>query len=319
MAYLLADVELSRPLPSLSLRGEEDGVGVLVRLHDRPIDFVLQALPAGSTLAPEALEALIAGAARVKLVALSLADELAPRLDPRPVEVTILHAPPSTAALERAGTRWVAFLAPGATADRGWRAGLEEALAEQPDAAAVTGLVLPSALETDAQVELARAGGLGLGFGKLRLTGARRAGSPFHPVDGRLLGASGNVVVRRDLALAVGGFDSSLAGTGAHEPELLFRLVHSGHVLAYEPRMLAFHVLHAGSRAAGARFVAQVGQAGAVDPSQRARARRAVAWWAAKAGKRLVRGPVRLDPRTRGAAVAELAGGLGAAIRARRS
>ena len=60
-----------------------------------------------------------------------------------------------------------------------------------------------------------------------------------------LLGVSANLVVRRDVLQAVGGFDERLGpGTwfaAAEDLELLDRLVAAGHVGRYAPSLLAFH------------------------------------------------------------------------------
>jgi hypothetical protein len=304
--YLVVDVELSRPLPAVALGAREDGVALLVRRRGRPLGLVLRALAPGTALDAEQLGEMIAAELRVALVRAAVEDELAPAPEAEPLPLAVVDGPVTDAALRTATTSHVAFLASGTVADEGWQAGAAEAIAEQPDAAAVTGPVLPRALPTEAAVAFERNGGRHLGFEKLRFVGEWRPGEPSHPIDPRGLGTQGNLLVRRDAALAVGG-----AGEG--EADLLYRLLRAGHALAYEPRMLAFHDGPADPQAAAARFAGHALRVARTDASQRDRARRALAWWAMQAAKRLLSGPIPADPRTRPQALAELAGAARAA------
>jgi hypothetical protein len=306
--YLLADVELSRPLPRVSLAAGEDGVALLVRRYERPLGYLLRALAPGTVLGPGGLGELIADELRVALVREAIADQLLPAGELAEPELTVVAGSVSDRELQAASTPYVAFVSADAVPDAGWRAGVAEALAEQPDAAAVTGLVLPRALDTAAQVAFERAGGFHLGFETLRFAGERRPEEPFYPVDTRALGAVGNLVVRRDAALAAGG-------AGAGEGDLLYRLVRAGHALAYEPRMLVFHSRAPGPEETGARLVAQAARTARTDPGDRGRARRALGWWAARAAKRLLTGPIASDPRSRPVVVAELREAAAAARR----
>ena len=55
-------------------------------------------------------------------------------------------------AMREATGDWIAFLDDDTVVDSGWLCGLQAAWTECPDASAVTGLVLPYELETEAQL-----------------------------------------------------------------------------------------------------------------------------------------------------------------------
>src|ERR687897_479970 len=113
-------------------------------------------------------------------------------------------------ALAEAGGELVAFLDDDVLVDRGWLHGLQEALAENPDAAAVTGLVLPAELATEAQVRFERRGGFRRGFQKQRYAGQTLAGNPLYPTGAGIFGAGCNMVLRKEVVLGLGGFDEAL-------------------------------------------------------------------------------------------------------------
>ena len=59
MSYRIAEVELSRPLSPLTLAPDQDGFGLIARLRDRLIGFVLHPAPPGSTLAAAELQRIV--------------------------------------------------------------------------------------------------------------------------------------------------------------------------------------------------------------------------------------------------------------------
>jgi glycosyltransferase involved in cell wall biosynthesis len=59
MPYRIAEVELSQPLPGLALTPDQDGFGLIARLRDRLIGFVLHPAPPGSTLNPLELQRIV--------------------------------------------------------------------------------------------------------------------------------------------------------------------------------------------------------------------------------------------------------------------
>jgi glycosyltransferase involved in cell wall biosynthesis len=224
-------------------------------------------------------------------------------------------------ALVEATTDFVAFLDDDAEADRGWWVGLEEALSENPDAAVITGLVLPFELESDAQIMFERRGGFRRGFTKLRYRGDRLPGNPLYPTGAGIFGAGCNMVVHRQIALQLGGFDEAL-DTGPPLPgggdiDMFYRVLRAGHPLVYEPRMLVFHKHRRETERLrrqywtwGTGFMAFVAKTYATDPSQRQKLRHLMRWWLVHHLNEL-----RYSVRGRGAATpglvaSELIGGL---------
>jgi GT2 family glycosyltransferase len=224
-------------------------------------------------------------------------------------------------ALAEAGGELVAFLDDDVLVDRGWLHGLQEALAENPDAAAVTGLVLPAELATEAQVRFERRGGFRRGFQKQRYAGQTLAGNPLYPTGAGIFGAGCNMVLRKEVVLGLGGFDEAL-DTGPSLPgggdlDIFYRVVRAGHPLVYEPRMLVFH-RHRRELAAlrrqywswGEGFMAFVVKTYRTDPPQRSKLRRLVRWWFADQLSSLRRSVRPRTPLTPGLVLAELAGGV---------
>jgi GT2 family glycosyltransferase len=224
-------------------------------------------------------------------------------------------------ALREAGGTFVAFLDDDVVVDREWAAGLDEALAENPDAGAVTGLVLPWELRTPAQVVFERRGGFRRGTRKLRYHGSRHAGNPLYPVGAGMFGAGANMVLRRQLVLALGGFDEAL-DTGPPLPgggdiDIFHRVVAAGVPLVYEPRMLVFHrhrpeheALRRQYLSWGEGFIAYLEKTYRADPAQRLKARALLGWWLNYAGRNVAKTVLGRDPATPDLALAELAGGL---------
>jgi GT2 family glycosyltransferase len=139
-------------------------------------------------------------------------------------------------ALSEATSEWIAYLDDDVVVDRGYFDGLAAAWAEHPDAGAVTGLVLPLELETEAQIIFERNGGFGRGFTPRRYASALSAG---------IFGAGCNMAFNRQALLALGGFDEAL-DTGAPLPgggdlDIFYRTVRASWIFVYEPRMAVFH------------------------------------------------------------------------------
>ncbi|MBA2441545.1 MAG: glycosyltransferase [Rubrobacter sp.] len=129
--------------------------------------------------------------------------------------------------------------------DPGWATALAEAFRD-PEVMAVTGLVVPYELETEAQVLFERYGGFGRGYKRkywrIDLEGCERAleylGTGRH-------GTGANMAYRCDLFQRIGAFDPALdVGTvtnGGGDLEMLFRVLKEGYLLAYEPAALVRH------------------------------------------------------------------------------
>jgi len=192
-------------------------------------------------------------------------------------------------ALAEAGGEWIAFLDDDIVADRWWFDALEDALRENPDAAAITGLVLPLELSTTAQIVFEKRGGFQRGFDPRRY-GSVLPGNPVHPCGAGIFGTGSNMAFRRDTLRQLGGFDEAL-DTGAPLPgggdlDMFFRIIRAGNILVYEPRFLVFHE-HRRDEAAlqrqyytwGLGLMAYVDKHRRADIAYRDRFRRLIRWW----------------------------------------
>jgi GT2 family glycosyltransferase len=204
-------------------------------------------------------------------------------------------------ALREARGRYVAFLDDDTVADEGWLDGLRAALADQPDAVVVTGLVLPFELESLAQILFERRGGFRRGFGPRRFAGARHPDTPLFPLGAGMFGAGANMVVRKDAVLGLGGFDEALdtgrALPGGGDLDIFYRVLRAGHALAYEPRMLVFHKHRRSYRSMlrqyrswGAGLAAYLEKTVAAEPAQQELVRRLRRWWLGYQMRELARG-----------------------------
>lgn len=144
----------------------------------------------------------------------------------------------------------VAFLDDDAVADPGWAAALLAPFQEDRQVAAVTGRVLPLALETDGQQVFEANGGFSRGERQVRLPrdtderlhGRRRAPLIAWAVS---VGSGCSLAVHRWRILSLGGFDEALdlgpALPGGGDHDALWRLLSAGWTVVYEPAALARH------------------------------------------------------------------------------
>lgn len=191
----------------------------------------------------------------------------------------------------------VAFLDDDVVVDRDWLRGLRRAWAENPDAGCVTGLVLPMALETDAQILFEAGGGFRRGFRPIRY-GAERYGDRLYPCGAGRFGAGANMSLRRELVLRLGGFDEAL-DTGRPLPgggdlDIFYRVLRAGSTLVYEPQTAVYHehrrdmaVLRRQYYTWGVGFMAFVMKSMEADPPMRGRFRRMIGWWFRDQARRL--------------------------------
>lgn len=190
------------------------------------------------------------------------------RLSTKPSEIIVVDNASTTSAtrevVERApGVRYVAEPRPGLSVARNtgvtaatgdviaftdddgevhpdWVARLGQAFAS-PEVDVVTGLVLPSELESEGAVLFEKGiGGFGQGFQPRRFdqTWLAEGGTVWH------IGAGANMAVRRRTLDRVGGFDERL-GAGAagcsEDSELWHRVLAAGGVCRYDPTVVVSH------------------------------------------------------------------------------
>jgi glycosyltransferase involved in cell wall biosynthesis len=192
-------------------------------------------------------------------------------------------------AWKEASGELIAYLDDDVVVDRDWVAGLQEAVTENPDAAAFTGLVMPLKLDTRAQVLFEKRNGFRRGFDKKRF-GRILAGNSLYPCGAGIFGAGCNMAFRRDTLRELGGFDEAL-DTGPSLPgggdlDIFYRIIRAGHAMAYEPSFMVFHE-HRTSESAlrrqyytwGLGFMAFVEKNYRNDPDQRRQFRRTIKWW----------------------------------------
>jgi GT2 family glycosyltransferase len=140
----------------------------------------------------------------------------------------------------------VAFADDDLVADAGWAAAIVRVFAAYPEVMAVTGLVVPYELETEAQWLFERHGGFGRGFDRAWFRAERHQDMrrPTHHSSGRC-GTGANMAYRRDLFDRIGFFAPELGAgtptTGGEDIEMFFRLLQEGYTLLYEPRAIMRH------------------------------------------------------------------------------
>jgi GT2 family glycosyltransferase len=150
-------------------------------------------------------------------------------------------------AIAEARGELIAYTDDDVVVDRGWVRALAGVFAEEAEVMAVTGLVVPYELETEAQLLFEQYGGFGRGFARQwygfnRQSGERAA--TRHGGAGQF-GTGANMAYRRSLLARLGGFDPALdVGTVTHgggDLEMFFRVLKAGHTLVYEPNALVRH------------------------------------------------------------------------------
>lgn len=138
----------------------------------------------------------------------------------------------------------IAFTDDDASVHPAWIARLRTAF-DDARVMAVTGLVLPAELDTEAQWIFERIhGGFNLGYLPRSFDQAFFQKTKARGVPAWSIGAGANMALRRSAFAAVGGFDERL-GAGAagcsEDSELWYRLLAEGWVCRYEPRAVVFH------------------------------------------------------------------------------
>jgi O-antigen biosynthesis protein len=198
------------------------------------------------------------------------------RLDPAPLEIVVVDNAPATSetrdlvqthfrdavryVLEpRPGLDWarnravletrgdiIAFTDDDVLVEHGWVGVIAETFAASPDVMAVTGLVAPAELESEAQHLFEKYGGFGRGFARHWYRRSECAGSPRPATHGAgAYGTGANMAFRRALFERIGGFahelDVGTATNGGGDLEYFFRVLREGFTLVYEPRAVVWH------------------------------------------------------------------------------
>lgn len=137
----------------------------------------------------------------------------------------------------------VAYIDDDALASPGWLRGVAYGF-ENPEVMAVTGIVLPAELETQAQNDFERYGGMNKGFSGYTVDRDELDHQALLWASNWGIGA--NMAFRRRLFKAIGDFDVALdVGTptnGGGDIEFFYRTVAAGHLLRYEPAAMVRHV-----------------------------------------------------------------------------
>ena len=141
----------------------------------------------------------------------------------------------------------VVFTDDDARVDTWWLAELALAFQAHPGAAAVTGMLLPTDLETMAQLWFEQYGGFSRGWDE-RVFTLDRSSDPdglLYPYAAGIFGTGNNMAFRRTSLAYLGNFDPALGnGTpalGGVDSEVLQRTVLCGFPLLYAPRALVWH------------------------------------------------------------------------------
>ncbi len=223
-------------------------------------------------------------------------------------------------ALAEATSDWIAYIDDDVVVDRGYFDGVAAAWAEHPDATAVTGLVLPLELETEAQIIFERNGGFGRGFIPRRY-GFALTENIFYPCGSGIFGAGCNMAFDRCALLALGGFDEAL-DTGAPLPgggdlDIFYRAVRASQPFVYDPRVVVFHQhrrelekLRRQYWSWGLGFMAFVVKSYRADKEMRKRLRGLVYWWFRFQFRNLAKASLGRGKMPMRFVVAEIVGGL---------
>jgi glycosyltransferase involved in cell wall biosynthesis len=139
----------------------------------------------------------------------------------------------------------VAFTDDDVIVDPDWVGALAAVFRADPSAMAVTGLVIPDELETEAQRLFEAYGGFGRGFVRRWYRApAGRSLAMIHGGTGKF-GTGANMAFRRSLFDSIGGFDPALdVGTvtnGGGDLDMFFRVLKAGSTLVYEPAAIVRH------------------------------------------------------------------------------
>lgn len=141
----------------------------------------------------------------------------------------------------------IAYTDDDVVVDNGWIGSLGNLFAENDDVMAITGLVVPYELETEAQFLFEKYGGFGRGFVRkwYRASEGGCCRIARHYIGAGEYGTGANMAYRRSIFSEIGVFDPALdVGTETHgggDLDMFFRILKCGHTLVYEPAAIVRH------------------------------------------------------------------------------
>ena len=140
----------------------------------------------------------------------------------------------------------VAFTDDDVIVDRHWLTKVVKGFQADAGIACVTGLILPSELQTPAQVALESHGHFGKGFQQRVVDlGSHRPDDPLFPFTAGRLGSGANMSFDRDVLRELGGFDPAIGtGTvarGGDDLAAFFGVIAAGYPPVYQPTALVWH------------------------------------------------------------------------------
>ena len=138
-------------------------------------------------------------------------------------------------AIAKAAGEILAFTDERAIVSANWVERLVMAFVAHPDVVAVTGLVLPEELETEAQQWFEMGYGLGRGCDRKRYSLDRTQPVSWPMLGTMQIGSGVNMAFRRQCLSQVGGFDPTLVRGDGGDWEIFSRLLLQGQPLLYEP------------------------------------------------------------------------------------
>lgn len=177
----------------------------------------------------------------------------------------------------------IAFTDDDVVVDPVWIDALVGVFAEDARVMAVTGLVVPYELETEAQILFETYGGFGKGFeGRSYPPGNKKKRPKWSHLAAGDLGTGANMAFRRCVFDRIGGFDPALdtgtATCGGGDLEMFFRVIQEGYTLVYEPGAVVRHIhrrdyseLKAQIRSWGSAFIAYLVRSAIAYPAARFR------------------------------------------------
>ncbi len=220
----------------------EPTVSVVICTRDRPMQLE-RALVAIRALSPAPAEVLVIDNAPQSTATRDVVTRQFPEFryveEPRPGLSAARNR-----GLHEAGGDIIAFTDDDAEVRPSWVARLRDGFTA-PDVMAVTGLVLPAAIETVGQIAFETyLGGFGRGFRAQEFDLAFFRGMRGRGVPVWRIGAGANMAIRRSACDLVGDFNEHL-GAGAagcsEDSELWYRLLAEGFRCRYEPAAVVIH------------------------------------------------------------------------------